>query len=346
MEELLLSVIVPVYNVEEYLPRCLDSILAQDFKNYELILVDDGSPDNSAAIMEDYARRDPRIRQIHKENGGLSTARNAGLDMARGKYVVFLDSDDYIEPHLFADAVRVAEETGAEQVMWNYQKVDDTQGYGPYLKIEDEILDVDAMGLENYFYRYWMTYKHGQEACMRLFRRSVIEENGLRFQLNREIFAEDTLFTTMYLLHTHKIAAMSGVYYNYYTRSGSIMNSPKPQLTRRMTTLAVCLCEYARKVGKDRELKNVLPVLSYSWLICKGISRDASMEDVYTAMEAYGQNETVRELLHSLLGVKPLLKYTLKTGKGQRMQLRARMFAWRWLHGDVKGAAALVERLV
>lgn len=92
----LISIIVPVYKVEQYLPRCIVSLLGQTYKNIEIILVDDGSPDGSGAICEEYANKDERIKVIHKRNGGASSARNAGLDVARGKYVCFVDSDDYV----------------------------------------------------------------------------------------------------------------------------------------------------------------------------------------------------------------------------------------------------------
>lgn len=92
-----ISIIVPVYNVEKYLKKCVDSILNQTFQDFELILVDDGSPDNSGYICDQYAEEDPRIRVIHKENGGLSSARNVGIDISRGKFLSFIDSDDYID---------------------------------------------------------------------------------------------------------------------------------------------------------------------------------------------------------------------------------------------------------
>lgn len=94
----LISVIVPVYKVEPYLRRCVDSILNQTYKNLEIILVDDGSPDNCGAICDEYAAKDPRVRVIHKENGGISDTRNAGLDICTGEYISFVDSDDWIEP--------------------------------------------------------------------------------------------------------------------------------------------------------------------------------------------------------------------------------------------------------
>lgn len=337
------SVIVPVYQVEQYLARCIDSILAQTFTDFELILVNDGTRDNCPAIMQAYADKDARIRQVHKENGGLSSARNAGLDVARGEYIAFVDSDDYIAPTLLEDAVRAADETGAEQVLFNYQLVVDDEEKGAYLDFADETIDLGTLGLANYFYRYWMPYKHGQEAWSKLYRRSVIEVNGLRYAPNNEVFAEDTLFSAMYLLHTKKIAALSKPYVYYVQRGDSLMGMKKPRLAWRLMTLSVRLTEYAKQCGRYEEIRHVLPVLCYDKLITKGIRLDPSMDDVIFAMEQYRRNPTMCALLRSLIAPMPLLMYTLKTRKGIRTQIRARIFALRWLRGDVKGACALVQ---
>lgn len=345
MDQLKLSVIVPVYQVEEFLPRCIDSILAQTYKDFELILVNDGTKDDCPRIMAEYAKKDDRIRQIHKENGGLSSARNAGMKIARGEYITFVDSDDYIAPDLFADALAAAEQTGAELVVWNYRKVFDNEIGGAYLDMADEVIDLDAMGLQTYYYKYWFPYKHGFEAWNKLYRHNVIEREKLEFQLNHEILSEDMMFSAMYLMHTHRIAALSKPYYYYYMRSGSIMNSAKPRAAHRLMTLAVRLCDYIQGMGR-KELDDVLPVMCYDMLLAKGIGLDPSMEDVYAAMEEYRQNETMRRLLKRLISPVPLLKYMFRTGKGQRMQFRARIFAARWLRGDVQGAAALIHRSV
>lgn len=337
------SVIVPVYQVEAYLAKCLDSILAQTFTDFELILVDDGTRDDCPRIMMRYAAMDARIRCIHKENGGLSSARNAGLDIARGEYIAFVDSDDTVEPTMLADAVAAAQRTGAQLVIYNYRLVTEDGVQNVCLPMKDETLDIDQMGLANYFYRYWMPYVHGQEAWCRLYRRDIIEQNHLRYAPNNEIFAEDTLFSAMYLMHVHTLAALAKPYVNYLQRGDSLMGMIKPNLCRRLITLSVRLTDYVKACGRDKELADVLPVLCYDKLICKGIRLDPSLEDVYAAMTQMGQNATLRGLLHALLGVKPLAMYTLKTGKGIRTQVRARMFAARWLRGDVRGAAALVQ---
>lgn len=337
------SVIVPIYQVEAYLPRCLDSILNQSFADFELILVNDGTKDGCPAIMEAYARKDARIRQIHKENGGLSSARNAGLDIAKGEYIAFVDSDDYIDADLLKDAVEAADRSGAQQVLFNYRLVDEQGVHEPYLPITYEVIDLNALGLAAYFYRYWMPYRHGQEAWSKLYRRDVIEKNGLRFAPNVEVFAEDTLFSAMYLMHTRTMVALSKPYVYYLQRGDSLMAMKKPQLARRLMTLSERLCAYARISGREEEIRDVLPVLCYDKLICKGIRFDPHAEDVYAAMEEFRGHEEMRRLLRRLMGLKPLLRYTLHTGKGIRTQIRARLFAWYWLRGDVKRAAGLVQ---
>lgn len=122
MEEDLISIIVPVYKVENYLSKCLDSIICQTYKNIEIILVDDGSPDNSGNICDNYAKKDSRIKVIHKENGGLSDARNAGLKIATGQYIGFVDSDDYIEKDMFETMYSLSKRYNAEISIVSYNE--------------------------------------------------------------------------------------------------------------------------------------------------------------------------------------------------------------------------------
>ena len=337
------SVIVPVYQVEEYLSECLDSILAQTFKDFELILVDDGTKDNCPAIMQTYAERDSRIYQIHKKNGGLSSARNAGLDIARGEYIAFLDSDDKATVSWLEDTVNEAERSHSELVIYNYRKFDQERVYEPALMIKNELINVEGTALESYFYDRWMPYIHGQEAWSRLYRHDVIDNNSLRFAANDQVFAEDTLFSAMYLMHTHQITALKKDYILYRQRDNSLMSMRKPHLAWRLMNLSVILSNYVNKCGKQGVLHNVLPVLCYDKLICKGIRFDPSLNDVRKAMEEFQKEPCMRKLLKDLMGVHPLLNYTLRTGKGIRTQWRGRAFAYHWLKGDIDRAIGLVE---
>ena len=121
----MVSVIIPVYNVERYLARCLDSVIAQTYRDIEIICVNDGSTDGSAAILDDYARRDSRIRIVTQPNGGLSAARNSGLEIFRGDWVVFVDSDDWIPPYAIETFLKAGEESGAPVVVSEQYAVDD-----------------------------------------------------------------------------------------------------------------------------------------------------------------------------------------------------------------------------
>ncbi len=121
---MLISVVVPVYNVEKYVGRCISSILGQTYKDFELILVDDGSRDGSGALCDDYAARDARVRVVHKENGGVSSARNLGIAMAKGEYIAFVDSDDWLETDYFEQAAEVLLRERPRLLMNNYVKDD------------------------------------------------------------------------------------------------------------------------------------------------------------------------------------------------------------------------------
>lgn len=134
-EKPLLSIIVPVYDVERYLPKCIDSILAQTFTDFELILVEDGSPDNCPALCDAAAAKDARIRVIHQKNGGLSAARNAGLDAARGEWIGFVDSDDYIAPEMYEALYKAVQSTGADLALCDYAEVDETGALCPPMHI-------------------------------------------------------------------------------------------------------------------------------------------------------------------------------------------------------------------
>ena len=119
----LISLIVPIYNVEGYLRKCIDSILVQTYNNLEILLVNDGSPDSSGIICDEYAKKDPRIKVIHKENGGLSDARNKGLDIAVGNYIGFVDGDDYIEPDMYQTLYHLIKEYNTDLSMISYNNV-------------------------------------------------------------------------------------------------------------------------------------------------------------------------------------------------------------------------------
>lgn len=207
----LVSLIIPVYRVEKYLSRCLDSVLNQDYSNIEIILVDDGSPDSSPLICDEYAQRDPRISVIHKKNGGQSSARNAGLKVAKGHYVNFLDSDDWIAPDTVSYALGLLKKYGAEAVQYEYAHVSsaDTIVAVPKEKI---IVQKESAILEEYMKTVLMTGSYSVVRCM--FKMSALE--GISFREGKN--SEDLDFKFNVLSHC-KVFVLSNQYKYFYFQS-------------------------------------------------------------------------------------------------------------------------------
>ena len=213
-----ISVIVPVYKVEQYLPRCLDSILAQSYDNLEIICVNDGSPDNSLAILEQYAARDSRIRVISRENGGLSAARNTGLDAATGELLMFVDSDDFLKPHMAEAMLHSLEEHKADLVncqFVRYHSEGDTRSRGyshPPL----------VCGRER---ALWLLLEDKQvtnHVWRNLYKRALFQ--NIRFPEGK-VF-EDIVTTPQIFLKAEKFVFLQEELYCYFINRNSIVHSP------------------------------------------------------------------------------------------------------------------------
>ena len=214
-QDILISVIVPVYNVEAYLPRCVDSILNQTYSNLEIILVDDGTKDDSDKICDDYAEKDRRIRVIHKENGGLSSARNAGIDIARGEYLAFVDSDDWIEPDALESLLRTAREQQTELVIagrWDVKAKTGEKKKGLCPEKLETIPAEEAV-------RRIFTWDHCDSASWdKLYHRRLFRE--IRFPVGK--ICEDVPIMYRIVLDAGRVAMLDKPVYNYFHRDGSI----------------------------------------------------------------------------------------------------------------------------
>ena len=242
------SMIIPIYKVESYLRPCLESVLAQSFQDYEVILVDDGSPDGCGAICDEYAAAYENIHVVHKKNGGLSSARNAGLDIARGQYVYFLDSDDTVEPQLLQRLVELMDQ-GLDLVGFRYNilKADGTRQPGREIQLGSFYLPDQEHRL-SFIRDTLVSCAIGWEAWSRIFVREKIEKYGLRFADNREIFAEDLYFSMCYCAHAEKLLCIDDCLYNYRVREDSIMGVQQARSNLgRICTLADAVLSYYRQ---------------------------------------------------------------------------------------------------
>lgn len=240
MNNELISVIVAIYRVEQWLPRCIDSILAQTHRNIELILVDDGSPDNCGKLCDDYAKKDARVRVIHKENGGQSTARNAALDIAQGDYIGFIDGDDWIEPtmyevllsHLKAFSVDIVQCGCNIWIDGNVCK--DVENRKQLLLSSDEALD--ALTTSAFM-------EINTSVCCKLFTREVI--GRIRFSPVRAYEDDEFIFRTVGAAHS--VLCIPSWQYCYNQRENSTMTA-KFSLNRiALVTIQERICDYVKE---------------------------------------------------------------------------------------------------
>lgn len=220
-----LSVIVPVYNVENYLAQCLDSILAQTFTDFELLIIDDGSTDNSPAICERYAAHDTRIRLFHKENGGHVSARQHGLSLAQGDYIAFVDSDDWLAPSMYQEMCNAAKKTNADMICCGCTAVTPSKNIerrdfcapGLYDKKALETRIYPQMLYHGSFYHYGVS----PQLWNKLFRRSLLEEHLFQLPLSIKL-GEDALVSYACLLDADTVCFLEECFYFYRSNSSSI----------------------------------------------------------------------------------------------------------------------------
>lgn len=240
-----ISVIVPVYNAEKYLHRCIDSILNQTFTDFELLLINDGSKDQSSIICDKYARKDSRIRVFHKENGGVSSARNLGLDNAKGKWVVFVDSDDWVDEHY----LEVLYQDGKYDFVTCYWRLVNDESYTCFVPDEkeyygkSEICDFLDLNIG----------KVSFPVC-RLYSKMIIKENNLCF--NEKIHcSEDALFNIIYLQYVHAIKQVSDIAYNYEKHENSLsrVNIPWDRMNYTISMLGEQITKLEEALTWDGE---------------------------------------------------------------------------------------------
>ena len=218
------SIIIPIYNTQKFLTRCIESVLSQSYKRFELILVDDGSTDLSPVICDNYKRTNPCVKVIHKENGGLSSARNAGLDVAVGDYIYFVDSDDYIDEHLLEKALGVLSAHPADCLAFGMVKEDEEGRYIEDSAFLERRIDITDSERETFILSEFLNYRIGWEAWSRIFKADIIREHNLRFVNERKIFAEDLLFSFNYWLYASSIEVLHECPYHYIQRTNSLMD--------------------------------------------------------------------------------------------------------------------------
>lgn len=279
---MLLSIIIPAYNVEQYLSKCLESLIRQEYINVEIIVINDGSTDRTQEIIDLYTEYDKRVKSIVITNSGAATARNLGIENANGAYLTFVDADDWVEPFIYKDMIAVAEKTSADMVACNYINVNNDSSSAPILKMPLENIDINEIGLSHFLNRYFIPYGLGCELWNKVYKKELIDKNAVRIEPNSEVYAEDMLFNLYLLFHMKKVGVVNLPHYNHVVRDGSITHSPKPKLTEQFIKLIEKYRKYAMAVDRFSDVKSVVPNLYYA-LIKQALSFtfESSKEKIY-----------------------------------------------------------------
>lgn len=225
------SVIIPIYNVEKYLDQCVHSAINQTLQDIEIILVDDESPDACPVMCDDYAKKDSRIKVVHKKNGGLGFARNSGIEVATGEYVTFLDSDDFVDLNTYEHLYNIAKANSLDAIYYKFKRftcknevmpceattdIKTYKGDG----IKELMLDIIASEPEAK-----VDHKIQCSSCTAMYRMSIIRDNNVRFHSERELISEDMIFNLDFLKYSSCVAFNRGEHYHYRVNPTSLTST-------------------------------------------------------------------------------------------------------------------------
>ena len=231
MSVLKISIIIPVYNVEKYLDKCVQSAINQTLQDIEIILVDDESPDGCPLLCDEYAKQDSRIKVVHKKNGGLGFARNSGLEVATGEYVTFLDSDDFVDLYTYEHLYNIAKAENLDAIYYKFKRFvneDEVEQAVPcneirkYENANVKELMLDIISSEP---SAKVDHKIHCSSCTAMYRLEIIKKNNVRFHSERELISEDLIFNLDFLKHANKVAFNNGAHYHYRVNPASLTST-------------------------------------------------------------------------------------------------------------------------
>lgn len=267
----LVSIIIPIYNVEKYLEKCIKSIINQTYRNLEIILIDDGSTDESGKICEKYKEQDNRIIFINKKNGGSASAKNEGLKVAKGYYITFVDSDDFIEPDMIEYMVNIIKKYNSDIIQCSFTNLyKNTEKFKQYKIVEQKISSKDFLEL-------FLTKWDNSLFWNKLFKREVIE--NIVFKEGRCI--DDEFFTYKCVINSKSIVTSNKIVYNYRMRKSGVMKSEssQKQILKDRIDYLYERYELVRKIYKDLDKDFLEHLLTYYLIISKDYYVDEKLLD-------------------------------------------------------------------
>ena len=259
-----ISVIVPVYKAEAYLHRCVDSLLSQTFQDFEILLVDDGSPDKSGEICDEFAKMDTRVRVFHKENGGVSSARQCGMDHARGEYTIHADPDDWVDPTMLEELYRKAKEEDADMVICDFYE--ERKNKTLYIRQQPSSLDHETVLCELF------QQLHGS-CCNKLVKRACYSKFIIKFPTCVN-YCEDLYFWIALLQHDINISYLGKAFYHYYRSQNpnSIANSNRKSMYEKLDKFLTALPDVLDEQRFAYGYRAMEYRLAYAAIVAKALS--------------------------------------------------------------------------
>lgn len=251
------SIIIPIYNVERYIDNCVLSAINQTLQDIEIILVDDESPDGCPQMCDEYAKKDARIKVVHKKNGGLGFARNSGLEVATGEYVTFLDSDDFVDLNTYKHLYSIAKANSLDAIYYKFKRFTQENEVQPGIATTDikrykgddiKELMLDIIASEP---MAKVDHKIQCSSCTAMYRMDIIKENNVRFHSERELISEDMIFNLDFLTHTYCVAFNNGEHYHYRVNPTSLTSTIRADRIEKNHTLYTYIKEHLKFWGID-----------------------------------------------------------------------------------------------
>ena len=284
------SIVVAVYNTAQHLAKCIESLLNQTLEEIEIILINDGSTDDSKFICDYYAALDPRVRCLHQANSGPSAARNNGINISNGKYLAFVDSDDYVEKNMYETMYKTAEKYKSDIVICNFSRdCPDMKTEKNVLKIEEQLLEIENIGLQKYFSKYWLNFKYANYVWNKLYKKTLFVENEISFPEDIR-FSEDRFLNYMLIPFTKRVAYIKDSLYHYVQRHDSLTNTQgeKENLVVHYIKVFSRTLEWWRRTRMIEAIRPITPVF-----LCRMIQGA-----IYTTRQANNSDDYVSSFVH------------------------------------------------